>query len=76
MGYTSIKSWFKSLHNTDYRTVRFRQNQTIFNTPNQWNFWISKCSLEATKQTIQYMGIAEYNNIPVILEQCNRISTF
>ena len=76
MDFTSIKSLFKSLHNIGRHTVRFRQNQTIFNTRNQQNLWTSKCSLEATKQTIQYMGIAEYNNIPVILEQCNRISTF
>ena len=64
---------FKSLNNICYRTIRFRQNQTIFNTRNQQNLWTSRCRLETTKQRIQYMGVADFN---VILRTCNRISNF
>ena len=74
--YQVLMYLFKSLNNIGYRTIRFRQNQTIFNTRNQQNLWTSRCRLETTKQRIQYMGVANYNNLPVILRTCNRISNF
>lgn len=64
------------MHKNGYRTIEFAQNQSLVNTRNQNNLRVVRCRLELTKQRIEYMGVQNYNLLPLEIRQHVRISQF
>lgn len=67
---------FKSINGIGYHTISFSRNQFAFNTRNAMNLRVARCRLETTRQRVEHAGSLEYNHLPDMLKNTERISIF